>query len=548
MSADAVRIPFHRFADIFPMLEGSELRDLAEDIRLKGVIKPIDILDRAVLDGRNRHDALILLLESGVPRGPGWGAYEGQPLTADDFDIDAGLPWFRKYSVTESGDPLDYVWSLNFQRRHLTASQRGACAAEYEGYRHGGQRAAPADHQAANLQLEPNAPAPAQPQTRADRAEKHGVSERTLADADKVHAASPELHQAVKAGDVTADVAATLVDAKQPTEVKALIDALPRDPVTNKLTSDAKREVRKLATELKQERNEEKKARRGEREREQGAMQLAAPGKYGLILADPEHDFVPYSRETGQDRSAVNHYETSALETIMARRALIDELAVDGDVVLGLWITDLANGMKIAEAWGFKVVSFRVWVKDVVDFPIDAATLNALKLPERRYLQVIGAPGTGYWGRSRAELMLICVRGKPACPSQGLQGENVWFAARPHHEGTNQNMHSAKPEETAHDWFDEHFPSFRKVELNARIARPGWDRWGLEAPRGEGWIGPVPVEAMPPNDDHPATDDDDVGEVPPMAWAVNDAPDQSEHPAPEAQQSPPAGEPVQPGA
>ena len=41
--------------------------------------------------------------------------------------------------------------------------------------------------------------------------------------------------------------------------------------------------------------------------------------------------------------------------------------------------------------------------------------------------------------------------------------------------------HSAKPD-ICFDWFDRHFPSFRKIELNARVAREGWDRWGLEAP------------------------------------------------------------------
>src|SRR5581483_11764045 len=143
---------------------------------------------------------------------------------------------------------------------------------------------------------------------------------------------------------------------------------------------------------------------------------------------------------------------------------------------------------------GFEYKSRRIWVKDVVDHLVDPATLRAMKWDERRYLKVVGAAGNGFWGNSRCEIMLIATRGNPACPNQGQQGEDTWFAARPHIEGTNRDQHSAKPDETALDWFDRHFPSYRKVELNARRARDGWDRWGLEAPRGEGWIGPGPVD------------------------------------------------------
>jgi N6-adenosine-specific RNA methylase IME4 len=532
-----IPIPFHRFANIFPLIGGTELRDLAEDIRLNGVRKAIDILDRSVLDGRNRYNALTVLLESGAPRGPGWGAYEGQPLTEEDFDLDAGLPWFRKYSVAESGDPLDYVWSLNFHRRQLTASQRAACAAEYDGFKHGGARKPAVPDQAANLPLEasgPEVPPAPPPMTQAERAAALGVSERIVRDADKVHERSPELHEAVKAGEVPADVAATLVE-KPNEEVKALIEALPRDE-SGKLTPEAKREVRKVANEIKEERNEEKRQRREQREREQGAAQLALPDrKYGVIVADPEHDFEPYSRETGMDRHAANHYATSALETIMARRPDLDTLSA-ADCVLGLWVTDLANGLKILEAWGFTFKSYFVWVKDVIDLEIAPATLKALGLPERRYLQVIGAPGTGFWNRDRDELMLIGVRGNPPCPSQGSQGESVWFAARPHVDGTEQDRHSAKPD-ICFDWFDRHFPSFRKIELNARAARVGWDRWGLEAPAGEA------APESPANGGAAVLDgeefDPETGELPALPWAAGiDA----------ADETPAGGEPASHGA
>jgi N6-adenosine-specific RNA methylase IME4 len=534
-------LPFHRYADIFPLIEGEELRDLAEDIRLYGVRKPIDILERAVLDGRNRHNALLLLLDSGAPRGAGWGAYEGQPLGEDDFDLEAGLPWFRKYSITESGDPLDYVWSLNFARRHLSASQRAACAAEYEGYRHGGARepsrsssSAGRDDRAenqqpANLPLASDAPPAPAPMTQAERAEKLGVSERIVRDADKVHERSPELHQAVKDGAVTADVAAALVE-KPAEQVKELLDSL-RGP-DGKLLPDAQKALRPVVKEMRAEAQQKKTERRAEREVATGQQNLSLAGEeqtFGVIVADPEWDFTPYSRETGMDRHAANHYATTPLDKIKEeRRALFDRLAAK-NCVLGLWVADLKQGIEALAAFGFEYRSYRVWVKDVVEYEFNEATRHALKLPAGRFLHVCGPPGTGFWGTSRAEIMVFGVRGDVPAPPMGRQGENVWFAARPHIEGTNVNMHSAKPED-CFDWFDTHYPSYAKVELNARAARPGWKRWGLEAPRGEGWIGPVPAK-FAPDESEPQEEiaDEGDGALPPFPWSA--LPSDSEEPA-----------------
>ena len=62
-----------------------------------------------------------------------------------------------------------------------------------------------------------------------------------------------------------------------------------------------------------------KKAHRARREAELGAKQRALPDRrYGVILADPPWRFEPFSRETGLDRSADNHYPTTPLEAIKA--------------------------------------------------------------------------------------------------------------------------------------------------------------------------------------------------------------------------------------
>jgi hypothetical protein len=47
--------------------------------------------------------------------------------------------------------------------------------------------------------------------------------------------------------------------------------------------------------------------------------QRALPDKrYGLILADPPWRFEPYSRSSGMDRAADNHYPTMTLDEICA--------------------------------------------------------------------------------------------------------------------------------------------------------------------------------------------------------------------------------------
>src|SRR5690606_32937879 len=80
--------------------------------------------------------------------------------------------------------------------------------------------------------------------------------------------------------------------------------------------------------------------------------------------------------------------------------------------------------------------------------------------------------GTGYWGRDRHELLLIGRRGDAVAPLPGTQPETV------HSE--RKGRHSAKP-----DWFAEQierlYPGIAKIDLFARVARPGWEVWGFEA-------------------------------------------------------------------
>jgi N6-adenosine-specific RNA methylase IME4 len=195
----------------------------------------------------------------------------------------------------------------------------------------------------------------------------------------------------------------------------------------------------------------DKKQRRDEREKQLGKKIAALPNKrYGVIVADPEWQFEPWSRETGMDRAADNHYPTSVTEVIAARD--VPSIAAD-DCVLFLWATNpmLPHALLVMAAWNFDYVTNHAWGKDVV--------------------------GTGYWNREKHELFLIGKRGNVIAPAPGTQWDSLILAPR--------GEHSAKPE-CFLEMIETYFPNIPKIELNRRgPPRPGWDAWGYEAQQVE---------------------------------------------------------------
>jgi N6-adenosine-specific RNA methylase IME4 len=194
----------------------------------------------------------------------------------------------------------------------------------------------------------------------------------------------------------------------------------------------------------------EKKEKRAQKEKLLGEYQSALPDKkYGVIVADPEWRFEPYSRETGMDRAADNHYPTSAAHLVAQRD--VRSIAAD-DCVLFLWATIpmLCEAIVVMDyGWGFTYKSHYVWGKDKI--------------------------GTGYWGREKHELLLIGTRGNPPAPAMGTQCESLIIAPR--------GEHSAKPEIFL-EIIEKYYPTLPKIELNRRgAARQGWDAWGNEAER-----------------------------------------------------------------
>jgi hypothetical protein len=86
----------HDAANSFPMMDAKRYAELRDDIRANGLCVPITLCGGKILDGRNRHRACV---ELGIE------------------------PRFTEFD----GNPWDYAWSLNGQRRDLSDEVRYLC-------------------------------------------------------------------------------------------------------------------------------------------------------------------------------------------------------------------------------------------------------------------------------------------------------------------------------------------------------------------------------------------------------------------------------------
>jgi phage N-6-adenine-methyltransferase len=96
---------FHRYANLFPMMEGEDLQALADDIRQHGQHEWITVYQGQILDGRNRYRACLMANRE---------------------------PKFAEFWERTDEAALAYVLSRNLHRRHLTSSQRAVLALEVE--------------------------------------------------------------------------------------------------------------------------------------------------------------------------------------------------------------------------------------------------------------------------------------------------------------------------------------------------------------------------------------------------------------------------------
>lgn len=393
-------LTFHPYADLFPLIEGEQFDELVADLKVNDLREKIVVLGMEVLDGRNRYRAC---LAAGL---------------IDDDDGPDRIKYFTRFVPAVDGDPLAFVMSKNLQRRHLDESQRAMVAARYANMRQGERTDLTAAEPSANLPKVDQASA----------AKTLSISERALRYARRVQDhGEPELARAVDRGRLAVSVAE---------KASRLAPAIQR-----RIAAEAEAGNGNVA------RNVVKQESRTVREAELGQKQTALPQKrYGVIVADPEWRFEPWSRLTGMDRAADNHYPTSCTEVIAARD-VVSIAAKDCILFLCATAPMLPHALLVMAAWGFDYKSNYVLEKD-----------HAI---------------TGYWNRNRHEHLLIGTRGDVPCPAPGTQWESLIDAP--------VNKHSAKPPAML-EMIEQYFPTLPKIELNRRgPPRPGWDAWGNEA-------------------------------------------------------------------
>jgi len=170
----------HPLAKKLPMASDEDLAKMAEDIKKRGLIEPITLLDGMILDGRNRYEACKM---AGVE--PQVVEYQGK-------------------------DPLADVYSWNVPRRHLTTSQRAAVAVEFKPMFEKAAKERQAEQAVRNQpngQKVANLPPIEKAKARDQAAAAMNVSGRSVQDAEYVKEHAPEAFEEVKAGNKTVNAA-----------------------------------------------------------------------------------------------------------------------------------------------------------------------------------------------------------------------------------------------------------------------------------------------------------------------------------------------------
>jgi N6-adenosine-specific RNA methylase IME4 len=300
----ATTCDFHRYADLFPLLEGADLDELVADIKAHGLQEPVILFEGKILDGRNRYRAC---LAAGIQ--PAFLQYRGK-------------------------DPLAYVISANLRRRHLSESQRAMVAAKLANLK---------DGQRADL-------VEGLPIGRAS--ELLNVGERTIARAREVreHGAL-ELQQAVERGDISVSAAADI--ATQSLEEQ------------REIVARGEREILKAAQEIRARKGELRRAERIEKIAAiaKGNTGLDTKRRYPIVYADPPWR---YEHPTfGSSRDIEEHYPTLELQEICALP--VAQLAMES-ALLFLWVPPpiLEQAFQVIRRSGFDYRTGIVWVKQSI--------------------------------------------------------------------------------------------------------------------------------------------------------------------------------------
>ena len=189
--------------------------------------------------------------------------------------------------------------------------------------------------------------------------------------------------------------------------------------------------------------------------------------KYKTIVCDP-----PWPEQGGGKikRGADRHYKLMTVAQIAVLP--IRDLADPTGCTLWLWTTGnyLASAIHCAEGWGFRVVTFRPWIKGRLRIAKDGVRLlsdTVERIDGRTELVLPQNPGLGQRMRCDAEIVLLCTLGKVPLPAK--KHRQTLYATR--------TKHSAKPDLFYQQLEAEHTAGPR-LDMFARVQRDGWDVYG----------------------------------------------------------------------
>lgn len=384
----------HPHANVMPAMTAGEFQALKADILENGQYETIKLYDGKILDGRHRYQACREL--------------NIEPKTEN---------WVGNNS-------LEYVLSVNLQRRHLTESQRAMAAAEVATLPKG-----------ANQHTAVAAP------TQQSIAKLFAVSPDSIQRGKKVISqGSAALIEQVRNGEVSVAKAAELVTLSKNKQVAAL-KATERETLAHAAEIRAKRGelVKQKRIEVMQARIENNKALE--------ADDLGS--SFSLIYADPAWRYAATGK-SGSRLRIENQYPTMTTAEICA---LPVEGICDKDAMLFLWVPSslLRDGLEVMSAWGFEYVTQAVWHKKGGKAPF----MGGVFLQAHETL-LVGKRGNGLPGpdsKNKISSVIEAPRGK----------------------------HSQKPD-LMYGLFEKMYPAFKNnfVELFARKKRDGWASWGNE--------------------------------------------------------------------
>jgi site-specific DNA-methyltransferase (adenine-specific) len=200
----------HDVAQLFPMLAGEELKELANDIHQNGLLQPIVMQGDTLLDGRNRLAACKLASVE---------------------------PFFMQY---EGDSPVAFIIAANLKRRHLDKGQKIALGIEIEPYFAEEAKKRQAHGQTApGRTLVENVPQ-ALPRSRDQAALAVGISGKTLSAAKAIKAKSPEKFEKIKDGKLTI--------AKAKKEIKAEEDKEALEKAQQEITEEKRNNLKSVCS------------------------------------------------------------------------------------------------------------------------------------------------------------------------------------------------------------------------------------------------------------------------------------------------------------